>query len=100
MEEDTESSIKEACVNMGVSFAEMFEESLAKAEMRTGSIIKGVVVDIHPEAVVVNAGLKSEGVIPKWQFLNAEGQLEVNIGDTVDVALDMVEDGLGDAFVS
>jgi small subunit ribosomal protein S1 len=78
---------------MGVSFAEMFEE-------RTGSIIKGVVVDIHPEAVVVNAGLKSEGVIPKWQFLNAEGQLEVSIGDTVDVALDMVEDGLGATLLS
>jgi small subunit ribosomal protein S1 len=85
---------------MGVSFAEMFEESLTKAEMRTGSIIKGVVVDIHPEAVVVNAGLKSEGVIPKWQFLNAEGQLEVSIGDTVDVALDMVEDGLGATLLS
>ncbi|MEY2700999.1 MAG: ribosomal protein [Pseudomonadota bacterium] len=87
-------------MNMGVSFAEMFEESLTKAEMRTGSIIKGVVVDIHPEAVVVNAGLKSEGVIPKWQFLNAEGQLEVSIGDTVDVALDMVEDGLGATLLS
>jgi small subunit ribosomal protein S1 len=85
---------------MSDSFAELFEESLAKAEMRPGSIIRGTVVDIGSDVVVVNAGLKSEGVIPKWQFLDDEGQIEVAIGDTVDVALDMLEDGLGATLLS
>jgi small subunit ribosomal protein S1 len=85
---------------MSESFAELFEESLAKAEMRPGSIVSGTVVDIGPDVVVVNAGLKSEGVIPKWQFLDADGQLEVNIGDQVEVALDMLEDGLGATLLS
>ena len=82
------------------SFAELFEESLAKAEMRPGSIITGTVVDIGNDVVMVNAGLKSEGVIPKWQFLNADGEIEVAIGDVVDVALDMLEDGLGATLLS
>ncbi|CAL1241746.1 30S ribosomal protein S1 [Candidatus Methylocalor cossyra] len=85
---------------MSDSFAEMFEESLTKAEMRPGSIIRGTVVDIGPDVVVVNAGLKSEGIIPKWQFLDAEGQIEVAVGDTVEVALDMLEDGLGATLLS
>ncbi|MGX2041673.1 30S ribosomal protein S1 [Methylocaldum sp. MU1018] len=85
---------------MSDSFAQLFEESLAKAEMRPGSIITGTVIDIGPDVVVVNAGLKSEGVIPKWQFLNADGQIEVQIGDTVEVALDMLEDGLGATLLS
>jgi small subunit ribosomal protein S1 len=76
---------------MSESFAELFEESLAQAEMRPGSVLYGTVVDIGQDVVVVNAGLKSEGVIPKWQFLNAEGLLEVQIGDQVEVALDMLE---------
>jgi small subunit ribosomal protein S1 len=82
------------------SFAQLFEESLAKAEMRPGSIITGTVVDIGSDVVVVNAGLKSEGVIPKWQFLNADGEIEVAVGDTVEVALDMLEDGLGATLLS
>ena len=85
---------------MSDSFAELFEESLARAEMRQGSIITGTVVDIGADMVVVNAGLKSEGVIPKWQFLDADGQIEVQIGDTVEVALDMLEDGLGATLLS
>lgn len=85
---------------MSESFAELFEESLAATEMRPGSILSGTVVDIGADSVVVSAGLKSEGVIPKWQFLNPEGELEVSIGDQVDVALDMVEDGLGATLLS
>jgi small subunit ribosomal protein S1 len=85
---------------MSDSFAQLFEESLAQAEMRPGSIITGTVIDIGPDVVVVNAGLKSEGVIPKWQFLNADGQIEVQVGDTVEVALDMLEDGLGATLLS
>ncbi len=85
---------------MSESFAELFEESLAKTEMRPGSMLTGTVVDIDNDKIIVNAGLKSEGVIPKWQFLNADGELEVNIGDEVEVALDMIEDGLGATLLS
>ena len=87
-------------VFMSESFAELFEQSLAQAEMRPGSIIKGTVVDIGPDVVVVNAGLKSEGVVPKWQFLDADGQIEVNIGDTVECTLELLEDGLGATLLS
>ncbi len=85
---------------MSESFAELFEESMAKTEMRPGSMLKGTVVDIDNDKIVVNAGLKSEGVIPKWQFLNADGELEVSIGDEVEVALDLFEDGLGSTLLS
>ncbi len=85
---------------MSESFAELFEESLAKSEMRPGSIVSGTVVDIGNDVVVVNAGLKSEGAIPKWQFLSPDGELEVQVGDHVEVALDMLEDGLGATLLS
>ncbi len=85
---------------MGESFAELFEESLNQTEMRTGSMLVGTVVDIDNDKVIVSAGLKSEGVIPKWQFLNDDGDLEVSIGDEVEVALDLIEDGLGATLLS
>jgi small subunit ribosomal protein S1 len=85
---------------MTESFAELFEQSLSQAEMRPGSIIRGTVVDIGPDVVVVNAGLKSEGVVPKWQFLDADGQLEVSVGDTVECTLELLEDGLGATLLS
>ncbi|MCG8048956.1 MAG: 30S ribosomal protein S1 [Candidatus Thiodiazotropha endolucinida] len=80
---------------MTESFAELFEESLSSTQLRSGAIIIGTVLDITPEAVIVNAGLKSEGVIPRDQFLNQHGDIEVQIGDQVEVALDAVEDGFG-----
>jgi small subunit ribosomal protein S1 len=80
---------------MSESFAELFEESLANKEMRPGTIVTGTVVDIQPDAVIVNAGLKSEGVIPIEQFKNTLGELEVIVGDAVEVSLDAVEDGFG-----
>ncbi len=85
---------------MSESFAELFEESLAKTEMRPGTLVKAKVVDITPDAVIVDAGLKSEGIIPKWQFQNENGELEVQVGDEVEVALDLVEDGLGATLLS
>jgi len=85
---------------MSESFAELFEESVKQTEMRTGAMLVGTVVDIDNDKVIVSAGLKSEGVIPKWQFLNAEGDLEVNVGDEVEVALDLIEDGLGATLLS
>ncbi|MDY6980439.1 MAG: 30S ribosomal protein S1 [Pseudomonadota bacterium] len=68
--------------------------------MRPGAIITGTVVDITDDFVVVNAGLKSEGVIPVSQFFGEEGELEVSIGDNVEVALDSVEDGFGETRLS
>ncbi|MFZ0791341.1 MAG: 30S ribosomal protein S1 [Chromatiaceae bacterium] len=80
---------------MTESFAELFEQSLNTTQLQTGSIVTGTVVEITNDSVIVNAGLKSEGVIPKIQFLSPEGQLEVAVGDEVMVALDAVEDGNG-----
>ncbi|MCB1693474.1 MAG: 30S ribosomal protein S1 [Pseudomonadales bacterium] len=82
------------------SFAELFEESLKTIDMQSGSIVTGVVVDIDNEWVTVHAGLKSEGVIPRAQFLNESGELEVTIGDTVKVAMDAVDDGFGETRLS
>ncbi|MBL3527907.1 MAG: 30S ribosomal protein S1 [gamma proteobacterium endosymbiont of Lamellibrachia anaximandri] len=80
---------------MTESFAELFEESLSNTQLRPGAIVIGTVLDITSESVIVNAGLKSEGVIPRSQFLNLDGEIEVNVGDQVEVALDAVEDGFG-----
>jgi small subunit ribosomal protein S1 len=80
---------------MSESFAELFEESLSTTQLRPGSILTGTVVSIGSDLVVVNAGLKSEGMIPIEQFRNESGELEVAVGDIVDVALEAVEDGFG-----
>jgi len=85
---------------MSESFAELFEESLAQTEMRPGSIITGTVVDVTPDFVVVNAGLKSEGVIPADEFRTPEGEIEIKPGDEVEVALEYVEDGFGETRLS
>ena len=85
---------------MSESFADLFEESLKEIDMKPGSIVQGTVVDVDSDWVTVNAGLKSEGVIPASQFLNEKGELEVAIGDVVDVALDAVEDGFGETRIS
>jgi small subunit ribosomal protein S1 len=85
---------------MSESFAELFAESEKQTVMRAGAMLTGTVVDIDNDKVIVSAGLKSEGVIPRWQFLNAEGDLEVAIGDEVEVALDLIEDGLGATLLS
>jgi small subunit ribosomal protein S1 len=85
---------------MSESFAELFAQSQSEKRMIPGSIVKGVVVDIRDDVVVVNAGLKSEGVIPIEQFYDETGHLEVSIGDEVDVALDTIEDGFGETRLS
>jgi len=82
-------------VCMSESFAELFEESLRGQTMQPGSIIMGRVVGIRGDSVIVNAGFKSEGVIDIRQFYNEKGELEVAVGDEVEVALDAVEDGFG-----
>ncbi len=80
---------------MTESFAELLEESLNNTNLKPGDIVVGTVVDIDNENVIVNAGLKSEGYIPKSQFMNADGELEVSVGDTVEVAVETVDDGFG-----
>ena len=85
---------------MSESFAELFEESINNINTQPGTIISGTVIDISKDAVIVHAGLKSEGIIPIDQFKVDNGQLEVEIGDTVEVALDALEDGYGETKLS
>lgn len=85
---------------MSESFAELFEQSQIEGKMRPGTIVSATVVDVNQDTVIVNAGLKSEGLIPIEQFYDENGDLEVNVGDTVDVALDTVEDGYGETRLS
>ena len=80
---------------MAESFSELFEESMNTVEMAPGAIVTGTVVDIDSEVVVVHAGLKSEGVIPRSQFVTESGEFEIEIGDQVKVAMEIVDDGWG-----
>jgi len=85
---------------MSESFAELFKESLARSDMQPGTIIKGTVIHINADFVTVNAGLKSEGHIPINQFYDENGDLEVAVGDEIEVALDAIEDGWGETRLS
>ncbi|HSG62162.1 MAG TPA: 30S ribosomal protein S1 [Pseudomonadales bacterium] len=85
---------------MSENFAELFEESLKTIDMQPGAIVTGVVIDIDSDWVTVHAGLKSEGVIPKSQFVDENGKLNLQIGDEVQVALESVEDGFGETRLS
>jgi small subunit ribosomal protein S1 len=85
---------------MTESFAELFEESEKLSNLKPGAIVTGYVVEIRADSVVINAGLKSEGIIPIEQFRDENGQLEVAVGDAVDVALDAIEDGFGETRLS
>jgi len=80
---------------MSESFAELFEQSQIEKKMHPGAIISATVVDVTSDTIIVNAGLKSEGIIPIDQFYDEHGELEVALGDEVDVALDSIEDGYG-----
>ena len=85
---------------MSESFAELLEESLQSIEMSPGSIVTGTIVDIDDDWVVVHAGLKSEGVIPKGQFLNETGDFDINVGDQIKVAMEVIDDGWGETRLS
>jgi len=85
---------------MSESFAELFEESFASQQIKPGSIITGVVVAVNDDVVLVSAGLKSEAVIPLEQFKNDKIEGGISVGDTVEVALDAVEDGFGETKLS
>ena len=85
---------------MTENFAQLFEESLKEIETRPGSIIKGTIVAVNKDNVIVDAGLKSESVISIDQFKNAAGEVEVVVGDEIDVALDATDDGFGETILS
>ena len=85
---------------MTESFAELFEKSQSLNKLKPGAIVSGIVVEIRNDVVVVNAGLKSEGIVPIEQFRNEQGELEVAVGDEVKVALDAIEDGFGETRLS
>ncbi|EPJ44953.1 MAG: 30S ribosomal protein S1 [Osedax symbiont Rs1] len=80
---------------MTENFADLFAESLQDLNMTPGAIVKATVIAIEADFIIVNANLKSEGVIPRSQFLDSGGELTVKIGDQVKVALEAVEDGFG-----
>jgi small subunit ribosomal protein S1 len=85
---------------MTENFAQLFEESLKEIETRPGSIIRGTIVAVNKDNVIVDAGLKSESVISIDQFKNAAGEVEVVVGDEIDVALDATDDGFGETILS
>ena len=85
---------------MSESFSELFEQSLANQDIKSGIIITGQVIEISNDVVIVSAGLKSEAVIPKSEFRDENGELEVEVGDDVEVALDSLEDGTGETRLS
>ena len=81
-------------------FEVLFHESMSNVDMTAGSIVTATVIEIRNDYVVINAGLKSEGIIPKNQFLDLKGELEISLGDEVEVTLDMIEDGYGETIMS
>ena len=85
---------------MTESFAELFEQSLKVVKMQSGGVVSGVVMRIDNEFVVVDAGLKSEGIIPAEQFKDARGELTVKVGDRVDVVMEYMENGRGETQLS
>ena len=85
---------------MSEDFSRLIEESISKLQVKSGAIIMGTVIDVKKDLVIVNAGLKSEGMIPIGQFIGFDGKVEVKEGDTVEVTVDAIEDGFGETKLS
>ncbi|WP_075431927.1 30S ribosomal protein S1 [Buchnera aphidicola] len=85
---------------MNTSFAQLFQDSLKNIKTKPGSIIKGQIISIKKDMVLVDAGLKSESSVPLEQFQDSQGHIEIKIGDFVDVSLDAIEDGFGETILS
>lgn len=94
------SSVSTSAILGGENFADLFAESLKSQDMKSGEVISAEVVRVDHNSVVVNAGLKSEALIPLEEFLNDQGELEVQPGDFVSVAIDSLENGYGDTILS
>jgi small subunit ribosomal protein S1 len=93
-------SVRHQEIFMSERFVDLFEKQLADMPMLLGEIVQGTVIKINHDFVIIDAGLKSEGVVPIEQFQNEEGNIEIAVGDTVEVALDAVEDGFGETRLS
>ncbi|MEO6066014.1 MAG: S1 RNA-binding domain-containing protein, partial [Lysobacterales bacterium] len=85
---------------MTESFAELFEQSESISKLKPGAIVLGTIVEIRSDVVVINAGLKSEGIVPIEQFRNEAGELPIKVGDQIKVALDSLENGFGETVLS
>ncbi|MEQ1368709.1 30S ribosomal protein S1 [Acinetobacter schindleri] len=85
---------------MTESFAALFEESELNLNVEKGAVIQGVVVSIDSDWVTVDTGLKSEGVVDRAEFLNEQRELEVQVGDTVDVVVEALDNGMGQTVLS
>ena len=85
---------------MQSEFETLFKDSIEKIDMTPGSLVNAEVIEIRNDYIIINAGLKSEGIIPKNQFLDSSGELEIKVGDSVEVMLDIVEDGYGETILS
>ena len=85
---------------MSETFASLLDESLQTLDMQPGSIVSGVVLDVDKDWVTVHVGLKSEGVIPLDEFRNNKGEVDIEVGEEVQVALEAVEDGYGETRIS
>ena len=85
---------------MSETFAALLDENLGTLDMKPGSIVSGVVLDVDNDWVTVHVGLKSEGIISLDEFKNNDGEVEINVGDEVEVALEAVEDGYGETRIS
>ena len=85
---------------MSETFAALLDENLGTLDMKPGSIVSGVVLDVDNDWVTVHVGLKSEGIISLGEFKNNDGEVEINVGDEVEVALEAVEDGYGETRIS
>ena len=85
---------------MSESFASLLDESLETLDMKQGSIVSGVVLDVDKDWVPVHVGLKSEGIISLDEFRDNDGNTDINVGDNVEVALEAVEDGYGETRIS
>ena len=85
---------------MPESFSALLDKSLENLDMQPGSIVSGVVLDVDKDWVTVHVGLKSEGVVSLDEFRNNDGEININIGDEVEVALEAVEDGYGETRIS
>ena len=85
---------------MSESFLALLDENLNTLDMQPGSIVSGVVLDLDKDWVTVHVGLKSEGVISLDEFRNNEGEVDIQVGDEVEVALEAVEDGYGETRIS
>jgi small subunit ribosomal protein S1 len=85
---------------MSLNFEQLLDENLSHVNMKVGSLVTGVIISIEDSFVILHLGLKSEAIVPSSEFLNDSGELDVNIGDEIQLTLEAVEDGYGYTRVS